>query len=128
MFNLKKITTLQKYMITVAAIAVLGIIFLLIATNKQPRNSVLHPNNGTYKITDVRGVTCRLSEPPTCSGKLIISEEGMDRAEVTIDPGTRVRHETREIQIYPNALKEGMMGKFVFKPNSTTIESVVIPD
>ena len=71
---------------------------------------------------------CTLKFPPDCTGEIILTPEGKKELEAKVDRDTKVRYQSKEIQIYPDALTAGMTGQATFKPDSGIMDTFVIAD
>jgi len=107
---------------------VLIVVFMNGFKNGSEGNSAIYPQDGTYTVTNVDGITCSKTPPPICRGGLELTPGDPERIGAEIDGDTKVRYEQKEIQIYPSILKRGMRGTVTFKPDSAIIDTMVIDE
>ncbi len=123
---------LHRYAFSIAAIACLTVVAFIVLlhpfNNGSENNRGIYPTGGTYTVTKADGITCTKSLPPQCKGELELSPGGMERLGASIDRDTTVRYATKEIQIYPNAIKEGQVAQITFQPDSAVIDVMVIAE
>lgn len=81
----------------------------------------------SYTITKP-DIVCDMSLPPQCSGTLSLTSENAGETQVGIDGNSKVRYEKREVQVYPDSLREGMTVTVTLRGDYTIADEVVITE